>query len=119
MGAVQLNTRMEADLKAQGDAVLSSHGVSGTEAVRSLWRHMALTQSLPSFMAPAEEADGGPATDIVAEEPGFAIRIARSLGLHADYPEPARDSSDAADDHAGWKEAAYRERYGRLMGDDA
>lgn len=45
-----LNVRMEAPLKQRGDSVLREHGISTSEAVRALWRHMAETHSVPDFM---------------------------------------------------------------------
>ena len=37
MPSVQMNVRIDADLKAAGDAVFSSIGMSTTQAVRALW----------------------------------------------------------------------------------
>jgi len=37
MGAVQMNTRIDGDLKAEGDAVFAELGYSPSEAVRLVW----------------------------------------------------------------------------------
>ena len=45
-----LNVRLNASLKERGDKVLRENGISASAAVRALWREMATTRSLPSFL---------------------------------------------------------------------
>ena len=48
-----LNVRLNASLKERGDKVLRENGISASTAVRALWREMASTRSLPSFLQDA------------------------------------------------------------------
>ena len=48
-----LNVRLNASLKERGDKVLRENGISASAAVRALWREMASTRSLPSFLEDA------------------------------------------------------------------
>ena len=50
-----LNVRLNASLKERGDKVLRENGVSASTAVRALWREMASTRSLPSFLQDATD----------------------------------------------------------------
>lgn len=45
----QFNTRMSANLKEQGDAVLEHYGMSASQAVRQLWEFMATYGEYPRF----------------------------------------------------------------------
>lgn len=100
MGAIQLNTRLDEDLKRAGDAVLAEHGVSGTEAIRSLWQYLARTQSLPDFIV-SEQSALRPSLEQLEEGAGIALRIAREQGLHVDnMPSMTYDQL---------REAAYEE----------
>ena len=45
-----LNVRLNASLKERGDKVLRDNGISASAAIRELWREMASTNSLPSFL---------------------------------------------------------------------
>ena len=84
MATAQLNVRIDANLKAAGDAVLERFGVSSVQIVRSAWQYMVDHQRLPDFMqsnAP-EQADRAAAeTDAGA---GMALRLAREAGLRAE-----------------------------------
>ena len=50
-----LNVRLNASLKERGDKVLRENGISASAAVRALWREMATTRSLPSFLTDATD----------------------------------------------------------------
>lgn len=81
MGAtVQMNTRISADLKARGDAVLAHAGVSASQAVRQLWEFMATYGELPAL-----ELRGAAALN--AEDPaaGIAEEVAQSAGMVARF----------------------------------
>ena len=84
MTTTQLNVRIDAGLKAAGDAVLARFGVSSVQIVRSAWQYMVDHQRLPDFVQPnvAEQAGRGAAeTDAGA---GMALRLAREAGLRAE-----------------------------------
>ena len=44
---VQLNTRIDPELKRSGDAVFARAGLTPSEVVRAVWAHAARTQSVP------------------------------------------------------------------------
>ena len=84
MATAQLNVRIDAGLKAAGDAVLERAGVSSVQVVRSAWQYMADHQRLPEFVlpGPASKAQG----ESCAAEQGaaMAVRLAREAGLRAE-----------------------------------
>lgn len=47
MAATQMNVRLDANLKASGDAVLEREGVSSSQAVRALWEYLAVQDRIP------------------------------------------------------------------------
>lgn len=49
MSTAMLNVRLEKSLKREGDRVLSSQGVSATEAVRGLYRFLEQSREVPDF----------------------------------------------------------------------
>ena len=51
MAMVQMNVRIDEQLKAGGDAVLAHEGVTASEAVRALWRYLAAWEALPGPLA--------------------------------------------------------------------
>ena len=84
MATAQLNVRIDAGLKAAGDAVLERFGVSAVQIVRSAWQYMVDHQRPPDFVQAnvANQADLTTAeTDAGA---GMALRLAREAGLRAD-----------------------------------
>lgn len=86
MEVAQLNARIDAQIKREGDATLARLGVSATEAIRALWTYLAKTQSLPGFM---QETDTPPATavpqhDMGGSGAGMALSLAREQGLSSD-----------------------------------
>lgn len=44
-----LNVRIDRGLKNEGDSVLSHFGLTPTEAIRSLYKHLEKTQSVPEW----------------------------------------------------------------------
>ena len=82
MPAAQLNTRIDAHLKEQGDAVLAAFDRTATDAVRSLWSHMAATKSLPPFMETEESQENRRRSrELAASGAGMAVAMARDAGL--------------------------------------
>ena len=117
----QLNVRMDAELKASGDAALASLGVTPSEAVRDLWRLAAEHEDRPDtlrallFPGPADvEQDAR----VRARERKLALAAA---GLEL-YPSMCEKLGAAASDGANvpsddeLEECAYAEKYGDFMG---
>ncbi len=49
MPTSMLNIRLDKSLKEAGERVLAQYGVSATEAVRGLYRHLQQTKEVPDF----------------------------------------------------------------------
>ena len=87
MPATQMNLRIDSQLKADGDAVLSRYGISPSRAIRSLWRHLVAKQSLPDFIrnpdAEAQESDETLRAKLARIEAGegMAATLARQEGI--------------------------------------
>lgn len=84
MTTAQLNVRIDANLKAAGDAVLERFGVSAVQIVRSAWQYMADHQTLPDFAEGDNTASNAESADEVLSGAGMAIRMAREAGLRAE-----------------------------------
>lgn len=93
MEIAQLNVRMDARTKREGDAVLARLGVSATEVIRALWGYLAEAQALPSFMRGREETpvQVTPASGAAGEGAGLALALAREQGLACDAATPSYD----------------------------
>ena len=83
MEVAQLNVRIDARVKREGDAVLARLGVSATEAIRALWAYLATAQALPVFMKAQDEAppEMAQTSDIGERGAGLALALARNSGL--------------------------------------
>lgn len=78
----QMNTRIEADLKRQGDAALARAGYSPSQAVRALWSFAARNAHAPSDVADMlRTLDGldGPGEKERRERKAAAARQGRGL----------------------------------------
>ena len=84
MPSIQMNTRLDSGVKAQGDAVLLRNGISSSQAVRLLWSYVAEHQALPSFMAPEGARDQKECglRQGVERGLGLAVRIAEEHGMN-------------------------------------
>lgn len=69
---LQLNTRIDADLKRGGDAVLAHCGTNATDAIRGLWNYLVANQTVPEFLA----KKGAEKNAWVDDGCGLAVRIA-------------------------------------------
>lgn len=49
MATAMLNVRLDKSLKSEGERVLAQQGVSATEAIRGLYRHLEQTEEVPDF----------------------------------------------------------------------
>lgn len=56
MATVQMNVRIDEDLKEAGDKALKELGVSATDAVRALWAYVADRKAMPDLTTRADEA---------------------------------------------------------------
>lgn len=82
--AVQLNTRIDKELKRNGDAVFARHGLTPSEAVRALWEYAAKNQDLPPFMqndAGSIARNSNPELErkllLARDGAGLALRVAK------------------------------------------
>lgn len=77
---VQMNTRINPALKANGDAVLKRNGYTPSSAIQALWTYIAENNSLPAFM-PKKKEDSAKAQIIaeIEENTGLAIKMQESL----------------------------------------
>ncbi|MBQ9058687.1 MAG: type II toxin-antitoxin system RelB/DinJ family antitoxin [Atopobiaceae bacterium] len=108
MATVQMNTRIDAALKAHGDTTLTRFGKTPSDAVRALWSYLAEEQTIPDFMLDSEAAsDEGPLAQAVAEGAGMAMRLSRECGLK--MPLESLSSEDFRDMAFANKYAAYIE----------
>jgi antitoxin component of RelBE/YafQ-DinJ toxin-antitoxin module len=100
MTYAQVNMRMDAQLKAAGDAVLSEHGISVAHAIRSLWQYMADTRRVPDFVTSmhSSEIDGNrKAYELADANMALAARMAREAGILQELDElDYRDLRDYA-----------------------
>ena len=106
MEVAQLNARLDANIKREGDATLARYGVSATEAIRALWTLLAKTKALPSFLQapePQVSAEALGASEMRSASAdcgaGMALAMARERGLVAaiepiDYDELRRLAFD-------------------------
>ena len=78
--AVQLNMRMDANLKRGGEAVLARAGMTASEAIRGLWTYLVTKQEVPECVKPAEktqeELDWEKAWAYAKEGEGLALKVA-------------------------------------------
>lgn len=64
---VQMNVRMNRQLKDAGDAVLERLGISASQAVRDLWEYLVVNEQMPASVGVARgrgyrlQTDGAPA----------------------------------------------------------
>lgn len=88
METVQMNTRIGAELKRSGDAVLRRNGYSPTAAVKALWEYVSAHNALPAFM-PKRAADEGKErqAEALRADEGLACRLfADMTGLPLNLP---------------------------------
>lgn len=86
---LQINTRLDADLKRGGDAVFSRYGLGTSEVIRALWKYVVDHQALPTFLERRQEAAGW-----ADDGCGMAVAMARGLSGHATSKDDAtRDAT--------------------------
>ena len=120
MPTVQMNTRMDEELKRQGDAVFAERGYTPSQVVRAVWEYAARNQDLPPFMKDNEEANGSQTSSEAAraradDGAGLALRVAgEQCGFS---PMATPDAAYTASEFTTWRELrdeTYDERLREL-----
>lgn len=106
---VQLNTRIDPNLKARGDAVFARAGLSSSEVVRAVWESAARTQKVPDCVQPPKNGQGNH-IKAIRDGGGIARRMAEELGVHIslnlpDYKALRDEAYDALIDEMGVRHA--------------
>ena len=105
---VQMNTRIPADLKEQGDRALERAGYTPSQAVRALWEFAARHMHEPSAVhAALEEKTETPSTKTsnpFDEWQATARSLYKKMGISPDAPAPEIS-------YEKLKELAYAKRY--------
>lgn len=110
MQAVQLNVRMDASLKASGDAVASRCGWTPTQLVRALWEYLAIHDAPPASLRQSLEQgkfDESYASMQADARPLEGHELIDSFYARFAYPAPQVESVD----YEALKEAAARDQY--------
>lgn len=117
----QVNARIDAELKREGDAALAAAGLTPTQAVRALWELAAQLKDAPgqlrATLFPNEQQRERAAQDkelqrklkLAEEGANLMERFYRSSGL----PWPPTTSELSYEE---LKELAYKEQFGEEMG---
>lgn len=79
--AVQLNIRIDPELKRRGDAVFARAGLTPSQAVRALWQAAADTQQVPACVAPIVDSGVQQRLDAVHRGAGLLASMMEELGL--------------------------------------
>jgi RHH-type rel operon transcriptional repressor/antitoxin RelB len=84
---VQLNTRIDPELKRRGDAVFARAGLTPSEVVRAVWQEAADTQRVPECVMRTREEDPERARRRQAIQEGAECVRAhmKSLGIRPSY----------------------------------
>ena len=120
MPTVQMNTRMDEELKRQGDAVFAERGYTPSQVVRAVWEYAARNQDLPPFMKDDEEASGSRTSSEAAKAraddgAGLALKVASERCGFS--PKAAPGATYTASEFTTWRELrdeTYDERLGEL-----
>ena len=118
MPTVQMNTRMDEELKRQGDAVFAERGYTPSQVVRAVWEYAAKNRDIPPFMKDDEDASEAQTSSEAAKAhaddgAGLALKVAyEQCGF-----SPATTPDTAAAEYASWRDLrdqAYDERLREL-----
>ena len=84
-----MNTRIDRDLKREGDRVLKAAGYSPSEAVRALYRfvcvHAKEPEALRSVLLPTTNEEGEPFSEVEELWARFAAEVGLPPRLHDDF----------------------------------
>lgn len=103
---VQMNVRMDRQLKEAGDAVLAHIGMTPSQAVRTLWEYLVVNGCMPSRSGVAVPSSYVPATASMESRVTQGSHIVRDTCLKYDIPVP-----DLSGDYDDLYEEAMAERY--------
>lgn len=103
---VQMNVRMDRQLKDAGDAVLAQIGMTPSQAVRTLWEYLVVNGRMPSRSGIAVPSSNVPATASVESRVTQGSHIVRDACLKYGIPVP-----DLSGDYDDLYEEAMAERY--------
>ena len=80
---MQMNTRIDDDLKLGGDAVLRRYGLTPSSAVRALWQYLVTTNSLPEFLLDErpKHSAANDALERAEAGQGLALKLAHEAGM--------------------------------------
>ena len=82
MGAtVQLNTRIDPELKRRGDAVFAHEGLTSSEVVRAVWEYAAKSQKVPECIRKGDVSAQEQRLRAVRDGAGVARKVALELGV--------------------------------------
>ena len=111
---VQINTRVPAELKKQGDLALARAGFTPAQAVRALWEYAATHIHEPQAIRKAIQEEQAESENPEMQEPNpftewekTARNLYKRMGI-----SPDSSVSNLSFDEL--KELSYQERYGRL-----
>lgn len=79
---VQLNTRINPEVKRQGDAVFARAGLSSSEVVRAVWSYAAETQTVPDILLPGATKERSDLIRSIREGSGIVRTKAETMGIH-------------------------------------
>ena len=103
---VQMNVRMDRQLKEAGYAVLAHIGMTPSQAVRTLWEYLVVNGCMPSRSGVAVPSSNVPATASVESRVTQGSHIVRDACLKYGIPVP-----DLSGDYDDLYEEAMAERY--------
>lgn len=112
---VQLNTRIDPDLKRRGDAVFARAGLTSSEVVRAVWEAAATTQQVPDcVLQHRERGDLDAKLEAIRDGYGLAIRVMEELGVKFKDPSECEPVDWRAERDAMYEEMAdrFEEEYG-------
>ncbi len=104
--SVQMNVRMDRQLKEAGDAVLASLGMTPSQAVRALWEYLVINERMPSKEGSAEIPSDEANQRFVESRAAQGSHIIRDSCLKYGIPIP-----EFSGDYDDLYEEAMAERY--------
>jgi len=107
---VQLNTRIDPEVKRQGDAVFARAGLTPSDVVRALWQTTAEMQRVPECISQRINPQKAQRLRAIEEGAGIAMRVAEEQGIRfeASYTEM---------DYAALRDEMYDEMLARMEED--
>lgn len=108
--SIQMNVRIDRQLKEAGDTVLAHIGMTPSQAVRALWEYLVVNGRMPSRSGVAVPSSNVPATAPVESRVTQGSHIVRDACLKYGIPVP-----DLSGDYDDLYEEAMAERYPERM----